>query len=185
MKIQPIIEEQIDTTVDAILFIVEKLGGDVDFHRIFKILYFAEREHLVRYGKLFSGDTFIAMENGPVPSMAYDILKSLKGEGLMYSYKERFSRYFALCGKYSVVAVTKFDPDNLADSAVECLQHSIDMYGSKTFQELTKLSHDTAYTKAKINNEMNASDIAVAGGADENMIAYILESIENTTSILY
>jgi uncharacterized phage-associated protein len=185
MQDQSIINDNIETTIDSILFILEKIGGEVDFHRIFKILYFAEKEHLVRFGKSFTGDTFIAMENGPVPSIAYDILKALKSEGLMYAYKERFSPYFSLTGPYTVKARKSCNIENIPESAIECIRHSIDQYGSKTFPELTRLSHDEAYKKAELNNEMSFIDIARAGGANESMIAYILESLENSTSSFY
>jgi Protein of unknown function (DUF4065) len=50
-------------------------------------MYFADHKHLSRYGSAITDDTYIAMANGPVPSMAYDILKSLRGEGLFFFTK--------------------------------------------------------------------------------------------------
>jgi len=37
-----------------------------DFHKIFKIIYFADRQHLADWGRPITGDTYIAMEAGPV-----------------------------------------------------------------------------------------------------------------------
>ena len=60
-------------TVNAVLYIVERLKRK-DFHKIFKLLYFSDREHLNVYGRTITGDTYIAMADGPVPSNVYDIL---------------------------------------------------------------------------------------------------------------
>lgn len=40
-----------------------------------KILFFAEKLHLNRYGRPIVADTFIAMANGPVPSTIYDFIE--------------------------------------------------------------------------------------------------------------
>ncbi|WP_409530306.1 Panacea domain-containing protein [Shinella sp.] len=44
------------------------------FHAL-KTLYYADRAHLQRYGRPITGDRYIAMENGPVPSYAYNAVK--------------------------------------------------------------------------------------------------------------
>ena len=67
-------------TVNAVLYIVEKLKRR-DFHKIFKLLYFSDREHLSVYGRTITGDVYIAMVDGPVPSNLYDIFKSVRGNG--------------------------------------------------------------------------------------------------------
>ena len=42
------------------------------------VLLFADKKHLERYGRFITGDTYSAMENGPVPSFAYDVVKCIK-----------------------------------------------------------------------------------------------------------
>jgi hypothetical protein len=61
-------------TLNAVLYIVNKIERK-DFHKIFKILYFADRNHFADYGRPISGDNYIKMEDGPVPSNLYDILQ--------------------------------------------------------------------------------------------------------------
>jgi len=56
------------------LYILKKCGA-TDYIHLFKILYFAEKEHYADYGKRITKDTFIAMEHGPVPSFLYNALK--------------------------------------------------------------------------------------------------------------
>lgn len=59
-------------SLQAVLYVVNRLKRR-DFHKIFKVLYFADRTHLIKYGRPITGDTYIAMEYGPVPSMIYDM----------------------------------------------------------------------------------------------------------------
>ena len=42
---------------------------------ILKTLFLADREHLNKYGRPVTFDEYVAMPDGPVPSLAYDILK--------------------------------------------------------------------------------------------------------------
>ena len=81
-------------TINAILYIAEKLKRK-DFHKIFKILYFSDREHLNVYGRTITGDTYIAMTDGPVPSNVYDIFKSVRGDGY-YKDDGKFGQYFSV-----------------------------------------------------------------------------------------
>lgn len=168
--------DKVSTTIHTLLYILEGLGGKGDFHKIFKILYFAEREHLVRYGSLITEDSFVAMNNGPVPSLAYDIFKSLRGEGIIE--KDRFTRYFDLKGKYIVVRNMKADLDELSESAISCLDRSIEQHKDMNFHELTELSHDYAWEAAFRDCEMSIYDVAKAGGATPDILKYIHEALE-------
>ena len=60
-----------------ILYVASKLQ-ETTFHRIVKLLYFADKLHLERYGRFITGDRYIAMEYGPVPSNVYDMLKAAR-----------------------------------------------------------------------------------------------------------
>jgi len=55
------IAENLTITVNTLLYIIGKLGGTGDFHKVFKILYFADQKHLVRYGFAITDDRYIAM----------------------------------------------------------------------------------------------------------------------------
>lgn len=71
---------QYETTLNAILYVLQQLGGKTDMHKLCKILYFADQRHLSKYGRSITGDTYIAMQYGPVPSNVDDILKAVRGD---------------------------------------------------------------------------------------------------------
>jgi len=73
-----------DKALEVILYVSSKVK---DLYHLLKIIYFADKKHLSLYGRFISGDSYIAMNNGPVPSQSYDILKGIRGDGI-YSPSE-------------------------------------------------------------------------------------------------
>ena len=65
-----------DKAVETILYIANKVQG-TDFHRISKLMYFADKIRLEESGRFICGDSYMAMKHGPVPCKTYDILKSI------------------------------------------------------------------------------------------------------------
>ncbi len=51
-----------------------KDNGTTNKVALTKLLYLAEREHFIRYGMPITGDRLVAMDYGPVPSKALDLL---------------------------------------------------------------------------------------------------------------
>ena len=49
----------------AVLYVAHRLPHST-LHTLSKVLYFADRKHLERYGRFIFGDTYIAMKFGPV-----------------------------------------------------------------------------------------------------------------------
>ena len=45
-----------EKSLQAVLYIANRVERK-DFHKIFKVLYFADREHLIKYGRPITGDT--------------------------------------------------------------------------------------------------------------------------------
>lgn len=173
------LEDRISSSVHTILYILENLGGKGDFHKIFKVMYFADQKHLTRYGSLISDDQYIAMKNGPVPSMAYDILKALRGQGMHSDDKDKFSKFFKLIDSYNIEAIEKPDLDELSESAVNCLNESINENANFDFDGLTEKSHDTAWDETNRDCEIPIELIAKAGGANDAMVNYINSTLEN------
>jgi len=85
----------------VILYIAGKFG-ETDFHKVFKILYLAERAHLVKYGRPIVGDTYMAMKYGPVPSFIYDAFKAIRGDGYRMPGLDSFYIAFEVEDKYSL-----------------------------------------------------------------------------------
>ena len=46
--------------INSLLYVISKLEK-ADTHKTYKILYFADQKHLVRYGRPIIGDTYVKM----------------------------------------------------------------------------------------------------------------------------
>lgn len=165
-------------TINSLLFVLDLLGGRCDFHKIFKILYFADQKHLTLYGMPITGDTYIAMKDGPVPSESYDIFKMIRDGSSFIRLSEDYSDSFEIEGKFVAVAKKKPDTEELSETEIECLNESIEENKALNFGDLSSKSHSTAWGNA-INNEMDVIDIANEAGANEEMIRYIYLNLEN------
>ncbi|SDE72112.1 Panacea domain-containing protein [Epilithonimonas hungarica] len=163
--------EHLQTYIQPILYVLNKAGKALDTHKISKILYFADREHLAKYGTSISNDTYMKMQYGPVPSTIYDIIKAVQGKGGVIS-KSDIESFFEISEEDKIIAKVNFDEDEFSKSEMECLDNSINEHLSKSFGYLSDKSHDDAWKDAIYS--MDDIKIAKAGGADENMIKYIM-----------
>ena len=113
-------------SLNAVLYIAERLRRS-DFHKIFKILYFSDREHLMEYGRAITGDKYIAMKYGPVPSNLYDIFKAVRGDSY-FSDTGEFSQYFSIVNNDIIKPERKADLCELSKSDIKHLENSISLY---------------------------------------------------------
>src|SRR6266540_3560826 len=67
-----------ERALELVLYVANQLRYPT-LHSVSKVVYFADREHLSRYGSLLSGDNYVAMRHGPVPSAIYNLLKAAAG----------------------------------------------------------------------------------------------------------
>lgn len=166
----------INKSISAIGYVLSNLNGTTDFHKIFKIIYFADQKHLVDYARPITGDYFVAMEYGPVPSSISDYFKAIRHNDLTNNI---FSEHFSVAERYHVSLKNKTDESYLSKSDIECLNESIAENKDLSFDELTKKSHDAAYSSCDANNEIDFLEIAKVGGADEKILNYITTISEN------
>ena len=62
-----------DRAVGAMTYLVERLGT-VDKVKLMKLLYVADRDHFLRFGRPITGSRQVAMDRGPVPTTCLDVL---------------------------------------------------------------------------------------------------------------
>ncbi|HMH51228.1 MAG TPA: Panacea domain-containing protein [Candidatus Acidoferrum sp.] len=59
----------------AAAFLLQQEGGTMDYMRLVKLLYLAERESLAHLGHPLTGDTYCALDQGPILSRIVDLCK--------------------------------------------------------------------------------------------------------------
>ena len=169
---------QYETALNALLFALSRLGGKSDMHKLCKILYFADQRHLSLYGRSITGDTYIAMQYGPVPSNVDDILKAVRGDSYFSDCADEFRRSFRFENKYIIKPLRDADMDYLSESDTECLDHAISLCRDKSFDELVSMSHDLAWNNTNLNRAISVKDIIREAGDDEEYAEYISHKLE-------
>ena len=162
----------------VILYIIEK-SGTIGLHKLFKIIYFAEQDHLVKYGRKIVNDNYVAMPYGPVASQLFDIINEKRRYSAHSSEHDELLNSITIIN-YHISATEKPDLEELSISDMRSLDLSLKDNAHLNMDELTEKSHKYAWKKAKCKsnsngNFMNDLDIAVEGGASEGMLGYISE----------
>ena len=176
-----------DTAIHAVLYILAQLknkGISADFIKIFKILYFADREHLLKYGRTITGDVYIAMRQGPVPSLIYDIFKALRDGPNPFTQAPLLDDYFKVSEKYFVEALQDYDLDFLSQTDIEELNDSINKYAKFDSKSLSAMSHGSAWKKTYADAQMSFADILKEIGADDDYIEYLQNNFATQNAIL-
>jgi len=137
-----------DKVVEAVVFVADRIP-EPTLHSVSEVLFHADKMHLSRYGRPISGDRYIAMRHGPVPSAAYDILKALRGDS-SFPLPER-ARGALGVENYAVLALRAADEKVLSASEMECLAASAAEHGAKSFAQRRAESHGPAWHAADEN----------------------------------
>lgn len=164
----------------VILYIMQSFQDGVDYIKLFKILYFAQQDHLVKYGKVIVEDSFRALKHGSVPAYTYKALQIAEGKPLGGDFKE-FLTDIEVRNKKVYTSATP-DMDYISGADKRCLDAAIAKYKDTDPYDLSDLSHDSAWEEAMTRiqddpqkNFITLIDIARAGKATEGMIDYIRE----------
>jgi len=130
-----------DKATQALNFFAIQNKNPLNKMKALKILYFADRFHFRRYGRLISNDTYYAMKKGLVASSSRDILE-LNGE---YLSKEEidYAQQFIKKAKdeYEYISEKNYDDDVFSDSEIEALKYSWEKYKEYDWATLSNLTH--------------------------------------------
>lgn len=177
----------LNKSIILVQYVLANLENQVcGFHKLFKILYFAEKKHLAIYGRPITGDRYIAMQAGPVPSLIYGTLQFLRGDNSPFTPTRDLSNYFDIVGSHHVkLKEPSYNIEMLSESEIECLDESITENKNLPFITLKNKSHDTAWDAADENDSISMFEIAKSGGANEDMLTYISVNCENHTKLVF
>jgi hypothetical protein len=139
-----------EKAVEYLLYLSTRLASPTS-HEVLKIRYFADKLHLAHYGFMASGDTYVAMTYGPVPSNTYHLLKAARGDRGGYInplFFEYVDGALAVSDQYRILPLREPRLEFIAPSDVACMDEAIAQFGGLDFGERTRLSHDTAWQAA-------------------------------------
>lgn len=120
---------QTNKNINAILFFANKAGNKINRLKLMKLLWFSDRIHLNRHGRLILKDSYNALPHGPVPSVTMDYSKANIADKITVS------------GKYDIIALTEFDEKFFSKSDLDIMNFIWETLGGLTQFKLRDISH--------------------------------------------
>jgi len=142
-----------EKAIEALVWLAHKNPG-IDIYHVAKILYFAEKTHLNRYGRPILGATYIKMPFGQAPSEIRDLIT----ENVWMVDPEYIERLFSAIKikkePYDkLISLREPDINYFSETDIECLEESLNKYKDLTFNDLKRISREE-----KTWNETEPSD---------------------------
>lgn len=122
----------------VILYLAQQDYG-ISKMRLLKYVFFADLYHINKYGRPILGDKYVAMDNGPVLSKLYDMLK--------HSTKD-----YQIEHNMIIVPNSEPDLDYLSKSDIEALDYALKEYSQYETLQMSALTHEYASWKRARNN---------------------------------
>ena len=121
--------------IEAAAVIARREGKRIGRLRLLKLLYIADRTAITERGRPLLGCKAVAMDNGPLHSDVYDMIK---GED---PASPRWSKFFTASGRRDLRLTD--EPENLAlsRSDIEILQGVVDKYIDIDDWQLSEITH--------------------------------------------
>ena len=188
--------EEVNKIKAVVEYILQQMGVAVDYIHLFKVMYFAQEEHLAIYGVPMMYDTFVARKHGPVPSLTYKVLRVAEGKtvdvtGELQAFASDLS--LSMSEGHQVVTLAdgvQCDMDELSRSNIRILDKWIEHCKDIDSFDLSELSHDKAWQKAVRQTERTGEDtkislydMAASGGASKDMLGVVKERQMNRRAL--
>jgi uncharacterized phage-associated protein len=157
-------EYDFENALAAMVYIAAKEPRSLDVYKICKLVFLADKLHLVQHGRTITGDQICAMEYGPVPSNTYRVLSRLISETPGDSRVDVLSSHLNIDRSFSYPRISerkdapiKFD-EFLSRSDMRALDEVISLHGAKSFDELKALTHEMPSYKRAWHPERSANN---------------------------
>jgi uncharacterized phage-associated protein len=128
--------------VQALAYIANTQDNrEINKMRALKLIWLADRLHLRKYGRTLTGDHYVAMKFGPVPSSTRDILQQ-NTFSLSQSMLEYANNFIAVTGKWDYRALCDVNMKVFSETDIEVLSEIVTTYRKLSPFDLRDMSHD-------------------------------------------
>jgi uncharacterized phage-associated protein len=135
----------------VVTYLASKDVPELTKYKICKLIFLADKFHLVKYGRIITGDKYCALPKGPVPSRILNLLNAVIEGDLKSDEAKALSDVVELDRRFENprFKATTFDAAELSQSDSMVLDEIIAVFGHMSFGELKAITHSTfAYESA-------------------------------------
>ena len=142
-------------TTQIAAFFIKQHGDKLNYTKLIKLLYLADREALSRWQRPLTGDSYVSMHNGPVLSKTYELIE-YKEDPNNKSYWYRFISKQS----YDVGLIKEPSSDELSKREVALIEKIHEAYKNKDWRQMIDICHkvcpewkDPGYTSRPLDIE--------------------------------
>jgi uncharacterized phage-associated protein len=144
-------EFSIEKLVQAIAYFSKSGIRDLTKLKIAKLLYFADKVHLLEHGKPILGDVYFCMDLGPVPSVSLNEMSAAEcrpevsvtdaSDASLFSRILNVKKLFYRYPRFEV-REGAYNSAVFSESELAALRYTVNVYGYKSAQELVSITHN-------------------------------------------
>lgn len=152
-------------------------GKRMSYLKLIKLLYFLDREALLRWGRPITTDRYVSMDNGPVVSRVYDLIRDEPAPGTDSIWRH----YISTAEGWEVVLIAEPEPSKLSRAEEALIDEIYENYGKMNRWDLVRLSHDLPEWQDPNGSAIpiQYGDILRAGKKTESEIAAVEAELES------
>ena len=173
--------EKLEKLIDTVNYLLSLNNGRLNYTKLIKLLYIADRELLTEYGFAITGDSYYSLPNGPILSTLYDLVKKEAPS----SKQVEWDNYFYKDG-YDLLGDKLNRPiQELTELEMEKIREVDKRYKELSYSQLIKKLHNPSFcpewTDPGISNiPISYADILTKyGGKDIDTAKEIIEEYES------
>src|SRR5713226_1079634 len=117
--------------------LLELRGGRMSYLKLIELLYLADRDALLRWGRPITTDRYFSMDRGPVLGRVLDLVTDGEDPGAPCIWAQHISGP----QDFKVQLKTEAGRDELSDAELELLDEIFRKHGDKGRWELVDLTH--------------------------------------------
>jgi uncharacterized phage-associated protein len=152
----------------AAAHVLKGCGGRLEYIKLIKLLYLADREMLTKRGRTITGDRLVSMKHGPVLSFIYELIC----DGPDENGRSPWFQHISPKDGYFVRVESGGDTDELSAFEVSTLDAIVAKYGGVDKWRLVDIVHKFPEWKdpGSSSSDIEPEDILKAEGWDEPAI---------------
>jgi uncharacterized phage-associated protein len=119
--------------------LLDRGRGRMNYLKLMKLLYLADRESMKRHGEPISGDRYVSMDHGPVLSQTFNLIK-----GAVKFQEHGWSHWIVDNADYDVSLkhkVSRGALDELSEADVDVLNDTYAKFGRMSAWDLVEYTH--------------------------------------------
>ena len=146
--------------------------------KLVKLLYFIDRNAILRWGRPVTTDRFVSMPHGPVVSRIYDLICSGPEENAPPS---PWRQFIGKVDRYDVELISHPGDSELSRAEVRLIDEIFACFGEKTKWQLRDMSHELPEWRDPGGSSLplEIEDILRAEGRTEHEIAELADEMQS------